>query len=114
MRAARPAVPAAVSGTGPKPAVLAHQRCPPFDAAGRPRVTDRKAEGTHAAELPYFYLERYTASYVHEWEAFVAALVAGERPPVTTADARAPLVIGLVAWRSLREARPVRIDEVAA
>jgi len=74
----------------------------------------RSAEGTRQAELPYFYLERYTASYVHEWEAFVAALVAGETPPVTTADARAPLVIGLAAWRSLREGRPVRLDEVAA
>jgi myo-inositol 2-dehydrogenase / D-chiro-inositol 1-dehydrogenase len=73
----------------------------------------RTAEGTRQAELPYFYLERYTASYVREWEAFVAALVAGQPPPVTTADARAPLVIGLAAWRSLREARPVRIDEVA-
>jgi myo-inositol 2-dehydrogenase/D-chiro-inositol 1-dehydrogenase len=74
----------------------------------------RSAEGTRQAELPYFYLERYTASYVHEWEAFVAALVAGETPPVTAADARAPLVIGLAAWRSLREGRPVRLDEVAA
>ncbi len=74
----------------------------------------RSAEGTRGAELPYFYLERYTASYVREWEAFVAALVAGETPPVTTADARAPLVIGLAAWRSLREGRPVRLDEVTA
>ena len=51
---------------------------------------------------------------MREWEAFVAALVAGEAPPVTTADARAPLVIGLAAWRSLREGRPVRLDEVTA
>ena len=37
---------------------------------------------------------------------------AGATPPVTAADARAPLVIGLAAWRSLREGRPVRIEEV--
>ena len=36
----------------------------------------------------------------------------GDAPPVGTADARAPLVIGLAAWRSLREGRPVRIEEV--
>ena len=66
------------------------------------------------ATLPYFYLERYVPSYVREWEAFAAALKAGETPPVTMADARAPLVIGLAAWRSLREGRPVRIDEVDA
>jgi myo-inositol 2-dehydrogenase / D-chiro-inositol 1-dehydrogenase len=31
---------------------------------------------------------------------------------VSERDARAPLVIGLAAWRSLREGRPVRIEEV--
>ena len=73
----------------------------------------RTADGTSAPPLPYFYLERYTASYLREWEAFVAALAAGETPPVTTADARAPLVIGLAAQRSLREGRPVGIEEVS-
>jgi myo-inositol 2-dehydrogenase / D-chiro-inositol 1-dehydrogenase len=73
----------------------------------------RTAEGTRAPGLPYFYLERYTASCVREWEAFVGALAAGATPPVTTTDARAPLVIGLAAQRSLRERRSVRIDEVA-
>ena len=33
---------------------------------------------------------------------------AGATPPVGAADARAPLVIGLAAWRSVRERRPVR------
>ncbi len=74
----------------------------------------RTAAGTRMSTLPYFYLERYVPSYVREWQAFAAALKAGENPPVTMADARAPLVIGLAAWRSLREGRPVRIDEVDA
>jgi myo-inositol 2-dehydrogenase/D-chiro-inositol 1-dehydrogenase len=74
----------------------------------------RTAAGTSAATLPYFYLERYVPSYLHEWEAFVAAVSSGVTPPVTTADARAPLVIGLAAWRSLREGRPVTIAEVDA
>jgi myo-inositol 2-dehydrogenase/D-chiro-inositol 1-dehydrogenase len=74
----------------------------------------RTAEGTREPALPYFYLERYTASYVHEWEAFVTALVAGATPLVTTTDARAPLVIGLAAQRSLGQRRSVRIEEVAA
>jgi myo-inositol 2-dehydrogenase/D-chiro-inositol 1-dehydrogenase len=74
----------------------------------------RTSEGTREPTLPYFYLERYTASYVREWEAFVAVLADGAPPPVTTADARAPLVIGLAAWRSVRENRPVRIEEIAA
>ena len=70
------------------------------------------AEGTHRPTLPYFFLDRYIPSYVREWEAFVAAVRGGEPPPVTAADGRAPLVIGLAAWRSLREGRPVRVEEV--
>jgi myo-inositol 2-dehydrogenase/D-chiro-inositol 1-dehydrogenase len=74
----------------------------------------RTAEGVSGSPLPYFFLERYLPSYIHEWEAFVAAVATGDTPPVTAADARAPLVIGLAARRSLREGRAVRIDEVAA
>ena len=72
----------------------------------------RTAEGSRLPTLPYFYLERYIPSYVREWEAFVGALEAGRTPPVGAADARAPLVIGLAAWRSLREHRPVAVAEV--
>lgn len=61
---------------------------------------------------PYFFLERYLPSYVREWEAFVDAVKRGEDPPVSSSDARAPLVIGLAAGRSLREGRPVRVEEV--
>jgi myo-inositol 2-dehydrogenase / D-chiro-inositol 1-dehydrogenase len=71
----------------------------------------RTAEGSRRPTLPYFYLERYIPSYLRQWEAFVAAVAAGETPPVTTADARAPLVIGLAAWRSVREQRPVAVAE---
>jgi myo-inositol 2-dehydrogenase/D-chiro-inositol 1-dehydrogenase len=74
----------------------------------------RTAEGTSSAALPYFFLDRYVPSYLREWEAFVTAVQTGTAPPVTTRDARAPLVIGLAAWRSLREGRPVRVEEVEA
>ena len=72
----------------------------------------RTADGARAATLPYFFLERYVPSYLQEWDAFVAAVDGRTPPPVGPEDARAPLVIGLAAWRSLREGRPVRIDEV--
>jgi myo-inositol 2-dehydrogenase/D-chiro-inositol 1-dehydrogenase len=74
----------------------------------------RTAEGLSAPTLPYFFLDRYIPSYVREWEAFLTAVRTGETPPVSVADARAPLVIGLAAWRSLREGRPIRIEEVPA
>jgi myo-inositol 2-dehydrogenase / D-chiro-inositol 1-dehydrogenase len=69
----------------------------------------RTANGSQMAALPYFFLERYIPSYLREWEAFVNAVRTGTTPPVTGADARAPLVIGLAAWKSLTEGRPVAI-----
>jgi myo-inositol 2-dehydrogenase/D-chiro-inositol 1-dehydrogenase len=70
------------------------------------------ANGTLRQSLPYFFLERYIPSYEREWQAFVDAVKAGTGSPVSEHDARAPLVIGLAAWRSLREGRSVRIEEV--
>jgi myo-inositol 2-dehydrogenase/D-chiro-inositol 1-dehydrogenase len=72
----------------------------------------RTEEGTRTPPLPHFFLDRYVASYVRAWEAFVTAVRAGEPPAVTAADARAPLVMGLAASRSLREGRRVRLDEI--
>jgi myo-inositol 2-dehydrogenase / D-chiro-inositol 1-dehydrogenase len=74
----------------------------------------RTADGAQLPTLPYFYLERYVPSYLREWDAFVVAVEHGRTPPVTAADARAPLVIGLAAWRSLREGRPVEVAEIDA
>ena len=72
------------------------------------------AAGERRPPNPYFFLERYLQSYVREWEAFVEAVKTGATPPVSTTDARAPLVIGLAAGQSLREGRPVRVEEVKA
>ncbi len=72
----------------------------------------RDGSGSHGATLPYFFLDRYVPSYVAEWEAFITALSHGTPTPVNGHDGRAPLVIGLAAWRSVREQRPVRTDEI--
>jgi myo-inositol 2-dehydrogenase / D-chiro-inositol 1-dehydrogenase len=80
----------------------------PFSHAGLVRTE----EGSRLATLPYFFLDRYVPSYVREWEAFAAAVRDRGTTPVGPADARAPLAIGLAAWRSLREGRPVRVEEV--
>jgi myo-inositol 2-dehydrogenase/D-chiro-inositol 1-dehydrogenase len=74
----------------------------------------RDASGVHGATLNYPFLDRYAASYVAEWADFVAAVTEGREPSVGVADARAPIVIGLAAWKSVREHRPVRIADVAA
>jgi myo-inositol 2-dehydrogenase / D-chiro-inositol 1-dehydrogenase len=72
------------------------------------------AEGESSPAMPSFFLDRYAESYERAWESFVAAVRDGREPAVGIEDARAPLVIGLAAWRSLRERRPVRVEEVEA
>jgi myo-inositol 2-dehydrogenase/D-chiro-inositol 1-dehydrogenase len=70
------------------------------------------AAGSRGPALPYFFLERYMPSYVHEWEAFVDAVRSGGASPVPGAAGRTALVIGLAATRSLHEGRSVRVDEI--
>src|SRR5918999_443307 len=70
------------------------------------------AEGESSRVMPSFFLDRYAESYERAWEAFVDAVRDGREPAVGIEDARAPLVIGLAAWRSLRERRPVRVEEI--
>ncbi len=72
----------------------------------------RTADGGHSAPVPHFFLERYIPSYVAQWTAFVDAVSAGAPTPVTGADGRAPLVIGLAARRSVDEGRPVDVAEI--
>jgi myo-inositol 2-dehydrogenase/D-chiro-inositol 1-dehydrogenase len=72
----------------------------------------RSAAGTISQTIPYFFLDRYIPSYVEEWRAFVGYVADGGDSPVGANDGRAPLVIGLAAWKSYRENRPVRCDEI--
>lgn len=72
----------------------------------------RDESGTRASTLPYFFTERYIPSYVAGWKAFVGAVRTGGPSPVDGDDGRAPLVIGLAAWKSIREQRPVSTAEI--
>jgi myo-inositol 2-dehydrogenase/D-chiro-inositol 1-dehydrogenase len=74
----------------------------------------RTAEGLSGPPLPYFFLDRYVPSYVREWEAFIASVRDGTPSAVGVTDARAPLVIGLAAWQSVREGRPVAVETARA
>ena len=63
-------------------------------------------------DLPLnFFVERYTPAYIAEMQAFIECIRSDLPPPVTGADGRAPVVIGLAARRSLAENRPVRLAE---
>jgi myo-inositol 2-dehydrogenase / D-chiro-inositol 1-dehydrogenase len=72
----------------------------------------RTAEGTRQPVLPYFFVERYVASYVNEWCSFAEAVRSGTPCPVGAADGRATLVVGLAAGLSLKEHRPVDTAEI--
>jgi myo-inositol 2-dehydrogenase/D-chiro-inositol 1-dehydrogenase len=72
----------------------------------------RTAEGTRTPPLPHFFLERYLPSYIAEWEAFENAVRSLDTSPVSGADGRAALVIGLAALLSVREGRPVATTEI--
>lgn len=64
-------------------------------------------------DLPlYFFIERYTESYVAEMKAFVTAVISDTEPLVTGLDGRAPVVMGLAAKRSIDENRPVKLSEI--
>ena len=69
-------------------------------------------KGRTAPPPPYFFLERYVESYKHEWADFHAYLVGGGPSPAGTDAARACTQVALAAGLSLREGRPVRVDEV--
>jgi myo-inositol 2-dehydrogenase / D-chiro-inositol 1-dehydrogenase len=72
----------------------------------------RTAAETSGARLHHFFLERYTESYLLEWEAFATFVREGGRSPVPGEAGRAALLIGLAAGRALRERRTVPVDEL--
>jgi myo-inositol 2-dehydrogenase/D-chiro-inositol 1-dehydrogenase len=76
------------------------------------RAVYSDASGVHAAKPLYFYLERYMDAYVLEMQAFIAAIENDTPVPVTGNDGREPAIIGMAAWKSVREHRPVALSEI--
>lgn len=73
----------------------------------------RDAGGGHQSTVPYFFLDRYIPSYLAEWAAFRDLVRDGGPSPVSMADGRAPLALGIAALTSAREGRIVPVAEVA-
>jgi myo-inositol 2-dehydrogenase/D-chiro-inositol 1-dehydrogenase len=76
------------------------------------RTVLSNAQGVHSALPFYFFIERYTDSYIAEMAAFIRCIQDDKPPPVTGLDGRIPVLIGRAALRSLTEGRPVRLDEI--
>lgn len=73
----------------------------------------RTEAGATTPPLPWFFLERYQASYLDQWQAFITTVRDGAAPAVSGEDARAALLCSLAAARSIELRRPVAIDEIA-
>jgi len=66
-------------------------------------------------DLPLnFFVERYTESYRLEMLAFIDAVLHDKPVPVSGADGRAPVVMGIAARKSYDENRPVKLSEIMA
>jgi myo-inositol 2-dehydrogenase/D-chiro-inositol 1-dehydrogenase len=70
------------------------------------------ADGVHASKPLHFFIERYTESYVAELQEFIESVSEDKTPSVSGIDGRIPVVMGLAAWKSYRENRPVRLSEI--
>jgi myo-inositol 2-dehydrogenase/D-chiro-inositol 1-dehydrogenase len=77
------------------------------------RVVTADARGGHSARLTDFFPERYRDAYRLEMQAFVDALGAGAPMPVTGADGRQAVVIGMAAHQSARDRQFVPIRQPA-
>jgi len=72
------------------------------------------AQGVHGALPLFFFVERYTDSYIAEMEAFIECVRQDSEPLVGGPDGRIPVVMGQAATKSYRENRPVELREIEA
>jgi myo-inositol 2-dehydrogenase/D-chiro-inositol 1-dehydrogenase len=71
------------------------------------------ADTVQSAKPLYFFLERYMDAYLAEMKVFIDCILQNTPPPVTGIDGRIPVVMGLAAWKSYQENRPVKLSEIA-
>lgn len=72
------------------------------------------ASGVHGSLPLFFFVERYTESYIAEMQEFVECIQQDRTPSVTGVDGRVPVVMGYAAKMSYQENRPVKLSEVDA
>ena len=96
------------------------QRVEVFGSEGMVTVSNRKADSAEwstaqgvQSSLPlFFFIERYTESYIAEMRAFTECILSDSKPPVTGVDGRIPVVMGYAARKSYTENRPVKLSEI--
>jgi myo-inositol 2-dehydrogenase/D-chiro-inositol 1-dehydrogenase len=70
------------------------------------------SEGVSSAKPLYFFLERYTQSFLAEMREFIVSIQNDSPPLVTGVDGRIPVIMGIAAKKSWVEKRPVKMSEV--
>jgi myo-inositol 2-dehydrogenase/D-chiro-inositol 1-dehydrogenase len=70
------------------------------------------AEGVHSSLPLFFFVERYTESYIAEMREFIECIQQDKTPSVTGIDGRIPVVMGYAAIKSYEEDRPVKLSEI--
>jgi len=70
------------------------------------------AEGVHSSLPLFFFVERYTESYIAEMKEFIECIQRDQTPSVTGIDGRIPVVMGYAAIKSYEENRPVKLGEI--
>jgi myo-inositol 2-dehydrogenase/D-chiro-inositol 1-dehydrogenase len=96
------------------------QRVEVFGSQGMVGVTNRKPDtaewstedGVHSSLPLFFFIERYTESYIAEMRGFVESVQQDRTPLVTGADGRIPVLMGYAAQKSYKEHRPVKLSEI--
>ncbi len=96
------------------------QRVEVFGSGGMVAVTNNfpdshiysNGEEVSGSKPLYFFLERYSESFVAEMKGFIEAIRNDTDTPVMALDGRKPILIAMAANKSLKENRPVRLSEI--
>jgi len=76
------------------------------------RAVYSNVDGVHASLPMYFFVERYTESYIAEMKEFISCILQDRGPGVTGIDGRIPVVMGYAAMKSYEDNRPVKLSEI--
>lgn len=97
------------------------QRLEVFGSQGMAKVDNNfpdnhqlySSDGIHGTLPLHFFLERYTASYLNELEAFFKSVQRNEEVVVSGLDGLKAMKIALAAKKSVKENRPVLVKEIS-
>jgi myo-inositol 2-dehydrogenase/D-chiro-inositol 1-dehydrogenase len=67
--------------------------------------------GYHSAKVPYSFIQRYAECYIDEVRQFIQCVCDDKPVSPTGLDSRASVLLGLAAWESYRQNRPISMKE---